>query len=138
MHRDEIRAFLQEQGHGVLAFNTDEPYAVPVSYGFGADADRCFLQLYFGPDSRKRRHVVASPDVCLVVYEWTDPLDWRSVVIIGSLTELDDAERDVMAGRYVDTASIPDLSVFSAPLEDHDVGWYELEISSMEGRSPSG
>lgn len=129
--------FLVNRGHGVLAFNTDEPYALPVSYGFNDETNQCFVQLFFGEESQKKDHIEKSDGVCLVVYEWNDLTDWRSIVVTGVLRELSQGEMAESAKTYVGGASIPDPSVFSDPLEDLEIKWYELEINSLTERSPS-
>lgn len=138
MSQTETGSFLADRGHGVLAFNADEPYALPISFGFDDAEDRCYLQLLFGDESKKRDHIQQSDGVCLVVYEWNAMNDWRSVVITGDLRLLSGDERVKPAEVFHDTAAIPDLSVFSDSLDDLEFGWYELEIETIEDRAATG
>lgn len=134
----DTKSFLLEQGHGVLAFNTSEPYAVPVSYGFDPDRERCHLQLFFGEESKKRLHIDKNNGVCLVVYRWNSVVDWRSVVMIGQLREMQKEEYAESAEIYNRSASIPDMSVFTDSINDLEIGWFELMINSINERHPTG
>lgn len=134
----DTKNFLADRGHGVLAFNTDNPYALPVSYGYDVETERCFLQLYFGDESKKREHLNKSDGVCLVVYEWNDLSDWRSVVIIGRLKPVAPDDEVLSAEIFTEGASFTDMSVFADSINEMDIGWYELVVETIQGREPTG
>jgi nitroimidazol reductase NimA-like FMN-containing flavoprotein (pyridoxamine 5'-phosphate oxidase superfamily) len=85
MNTTEVASFLNERGHGVLAFGTAEAYAIPISFAYEEASNRCIVQLYHGSTSRKRNYIERSNDVCLVVHEWHNLTDWQSVIITGQL-----------------------------------------------------
>lgn len=135
---DDTAAFLAEQGHGVLAFAAERPYAVPVSYGYDVDGGRCFLQLLFGETSEKRALLDVDDAVSLVVYEWEDLLEWRSVILTGTLREVESDEEPVAAEGFTEGAKLTDMSVFPDQLTDLKIHWYEMVIDSIEERHPTG
>lgn len=135
MAEDEITAFLREIGHGTLAFGTEDgSYALPMSFGYDRRRDRCILQLAFGEQSRKRSYIEAGNTVTLSTYYWEDVDHWRSVLARGTLHQLPDEEAPGAARIFAKQAKIPSLDVFGQPLEELDLGWYELRIEEKQGR----
>ena len=83
MDDDAIRAFLSNQGQGVLGLPTaDAPYLLPMSYGFDGDST-----LYFtfvgGPESRKRALIERTERARFLVYRAQTPFNWESVQLGG-------------------------------------------------------
>jgi len=136
MSDEEIAAFLTSQGHGVLSFAGDEPYSLPVSFGYDVIEHRCIFQLVFHEESTKRERIGASSRVSLVSYEWHDPDDWRSVVVEGELRRIDDGSPEMLdaSAVFAEYASLAGLAVFDRPTAELDPQWYELDIESMSGR----
>ncbi len=136
MNEREIAEFLARQGHGVLSFGGDEPYGVPISFGYDVLENRCIFQLVFSADSKKRAALDASVAVSLTTYEWNDVDDWRSVILNGSLVSIPNDTPDAVdaAEIFAECASLVSLSVFNEPTDELDVEWYELSIESMNGR----
>lgn len=136
MTDEEIAAFLTRQGHGVLSFAGDEPYSLPISFGYDVLENRCIFQLVFHDESTKRERIEASPRVTLVSYEWRDPDDWRSVIVVGELRWIDEESPEALDASevFAEYASLAGLAVFDRPAPDLDPEWYELEIASMSGR----
>lgn len=70
LDRDEIDDVLTRQGIGVLAMvDSEQPYAIPMSFGY--DANRAVFPMQWGGgyDSRKSEAIESNPNVCLTVYE---------------------------------------------------------------------
>jgi len=86
----ECRAILARQRLCIVSMvDGDEPYAVPVFYGFDGNA------LYLGvAEGRKTRALDANPRVYIVVTEVGPGDAWRSVSVAGVARSLtDDGER---------------------------------------------
>jgi nitroimidazol reductase NimA-like FMN-containing flavoprotein (pyridoxamine 5'-phosphate oxidase superfamily) len=116
----EIAEFLTRQGHGVLSFGGDEPYGLPISFGYDVLGNRCIFQLVSDADSKKEAALEQTNAVNLVAYEWNDVDDWRSVIITGRLSPiLDDSPEAIdAAGVFAEYASVASLSVFDKPLSE--------------------
>lgn len=136
MADDEIETFLYARGTGTLSLAREGvAYAIPVSYGYDGDRDRCILDLGFGPESKKRSFLETTETGCLTVYEWHTPTDWRSVLLSGTLQRLDDEiDRDVEE-LYYEYAKDVEIAVFDHVPERIELQWYALEIEDRSGRS---
>lgn len=139
MSATEIAEFLAHQGHGVLSFSGDKPYGLPISFGYDPIDNRCIFQLVSAPNSRKQAYLDESDAVNLVAYEWNSVDDWRSVVIDGHLTMIEDGSSAALeaAKVFAEYGSVVGLQVFNKPLDELDPEWYELEVTDMQGyKSP--
>lgn len=126
--------FLSDHETGVLSLaNADEPYSVPVSYGYDADKRRFFLRLVSAPDSDKDRFLAASPRASLVVYEEDEPV-YRSVVAEGALQKIPRAELDEEDVAQYGQAKRPLFEVWGTSLPELDVGLYRLDPETLNGR----
>ena len=106
MSADETAAFLGRQETGVLALaRADEPYAIPVSYGFDAGRRRFFLRLVSTPDSEKRRFLASEPTARLVVYEGEDAVGGDVAPDVGDDVGDGNAADDVGDGDAADEVS---------------------------------
>jgi nitroimidazol reductase NimA-like FMN-containing flavoprotein (pyridoxamine 5'-phosphate oxidase superfamily) len=84
----ETDALLERRETGVLALaRADEPYAIPISYGYDADVRRFCMRLVSAPESEKRRFLSDAPEVRFVVYE-EDGTTYRSAIANGRLERL--------------------------------------------------
>lgn len=109
----ECRDVLAEQRLCVLAMvDGDEPYAVPVYYGF--DGETMFLGVAEG---RKTAVLERNPRVCVTVSEPGPRDSWRSVLVVGvarTITSADERARaiEVMMqhNRREDRATPPPVS----------------------------
>ena len=130
MAADDISTFLNEQATGVLCLATEQrAYGVPVAFAYDEAEDRAIMDLGFAEDSKKRRFIEASEEVCLTVYEWDDPHDWTSVVLSGSLEPLpEDEPDDDIESWYYRVAK--DIDV---PDADVSLEWYELQSDELSG-----
>jgi nitroimidazol reductase NimA-like FMN-containing flavoprotein (pyridoxamine 5'-phosphate oxidase superfamily) len=70
LSRKETDGLLARHETGVLALaRSNEPYAIPISYGYDATEQIVYLRLVSTPESEKRRFLASSPEARLVVYE---------------------------------------------------------------------
>lgn len=136
MTDEEVAEFLARQGHGVLSFGGEEPYGLPISFGYDVLENRCIFQLVSDPDSRKEEALEHSDTVNLVAYEWTGVDDWRSVIISGRLSPVPEGSAEAVdaASIFAEYASVTSLRVFDEPLSEMTATWYELDIQEMTGR----
>ncbi|WP_435065373.1 pyridoxamine 5'-phosphate oxidase family protein [Halobaculum sp. EA56] len=132
----EVAEFLTRQGHGVLSFGGEEPYGLPISFGYDVVDNRCIFQLVSDADSKKEAALTESNRVNLVAYEWNDIDDWRSVIITGELSPIPDDSIEAVdaASIFAEYASVTSLTVFDESLSELTVVWHELDIAEMTGR----
>jgi nitroimidazol reductase NimA-like FMN-containing flavoprotein (pyridoxamine 5'-phosphate oxidase superfamily) len=135
MDDDEIASFLTAEGHGVLAFGGESPYAIPMSYGYDPDARAVYVHMSAFEGSEKAARLDGPTAVSLVVSRYEGPDRWRSVVVDGTLSELSEADvdrRDVL--ESFKGGSLASVDVFNRPLSDISFEWYVLDPSSISGR----
>lgn len=92
MTNAEIVDFLEHQGHGTLALaNENDSYAVPVSFGYTDEhGGAVYLYLHqFGERSKKIEFADDADQVCLVAYDVKSREQWRSVIVTGSLRQME-------------------------------------------------
>lgn len=136
MTREEIAAFLTTVGDGVLSLSDGDPYGIPVSTAYDRAEHRLLFQFLFGKRSRKRDLIEASNRVSFTAYRWHAPDDWRSVIVTGTLHELDweNADRERITRLFADQAHVASLAVFDEPISELEAVWYELDITDATGR----
>jgi hypothetical protein len=130
----EIDEVLARHETGVLSLaRQDEPYAIPISYGYDPEKRRFYMRLVSTPESQKREFLSSSPDVRLVVYE-EDDQTYRSVIATGSLdrvtTDEMTTERIVQYGQ----AKRPLFEIWGQSKRDLDIQLYELDAEELSGR----
>jgi uncharacterized protein len=121
------RAFLRAGSVGRLAFlNRGRVDIQPVLYA--ARADWLFLR---SAEGSKLTALAHNPYVAFEVDDVRDPLNWKSVVVRGTMYLLDDAERQraVRALRVV----MPDTLTPDDPTPERDVV-YGIHIDEVSGR----
>lgn len=134
MTASEIDGLLGRHETGVLALaRDDDPYAIPISYGFDPKAGRFYLRLVSTPESNKRRFLSSSPRVQLVVYEEDDPV-YRSVIAVGRLEEISLDELTVERIEQYGQSKRPLFEVWGEPRRDLDINLYELDPRELSGR----
>lgn len=128
----EIEAFLEAQGHGVLALANDgASYAVPVSFGY--DGERLYVHLIrFGDSGEKFAYVDGTERACLTAYDVDSRFEWRSVVVRGPLRAVPDSETDHMEAVIEENAWIPSLFPPTSPMTG--VERFELATEEASGR----
>lgn len=134
---DEIRTILHDNGVGVLALDGGPgPYAIPVAFGYEQDNQRLVLQLSEDDSSRKSRSLTHNPNVCLTVYEETEPgAKWRSVLVEGKLVEIPYAEAETAFATLAKrTAEVPTPMGWRSVTDAATVTPYELEIEDLSGQ----
>jgi nitroimidazol reductase NimA-like FMN-containing flavoprotein (pyridoxamine 5'-phosphate oxidase superfamily) len=92
----EIRAFVSNQGMGVLGLPSDgAPYVVPMSFGF--DGEDCLYFTYaLGSDSRKKDLSDRAEAASVLVYDATSPFIWQSTLTADEATvETEETAGDV-------------------------------------------
>ncbi|MFB6269320.1 MAG: pyridoxamine 5'-phosphate oxidase family protein [Halobacterium sp.] len=134
MSRAETDALLGQHETGVLSLaRGDDPYAIPISYGYDADERRFYLRLVSTPESEKREFLSSNPDARLVVYEEDEPT-YRSVVVTGELVEI---PRDEMTVEHVEQygdAKRPLFEIWGEAKPDLDIQLFELRADDISGR----
>jgi nitroimidazol reductase NimA-like FMN-containing flavoprotein (pyridoxamine 5'-phosphate oxidase superfamily) len=138
LNSDEIDDVLIRQGIGVLAMvDNEQPYAIPMSFGYDSDQAVFPMQWGGGYDSRKNTAIDSNANVCLTVYE-QDPEEeaiWRSIVITGKLYEIpEDQEQQAYASLAANAQFAPDLGVWGIPFEDVELRLFGLDTKNCTGR----
>jgi nitroimidazol reductase NimA-like FMN-containing flavoprotein (pyridoxamine 5'-phosphate oxidase superfamily) len=119
---------------GVLSLaRNDDPYAIPVSYGYDATERRVYLRLVSMPDSEKRRFLTSSPKARFVVYGERDGT-YRSVVVEGCLQNVPREELTVERIEQYGAAERPLFEMWGETRRDLDVELYELDPDTLSGR----
>jgi len=134
MSPDEVDTLLARHETGVLSLaRGDEPYAIPISYGYDTDERCLYLRLVSTPESEKRRFLASTPRTRLVVYE-EDGDVYRSVVATGDLREVPRSELTVDHVAQYGDAKRPLFEVWGEVERDLDIGLYVLNPAELTGR----
>jgi nitroimidazol reductase NimA-like FMN-containing flavoprotein (pyridoxamine 5'-phosphate oxidase superfamily) len=135
MDTDEVDEFLGDRETGVLTLaRENEPYSIPISYGYDASQRTFFMRLVSTPDSEKRAFLSSSPAVRLVVYDGTDDDSvYRSIVAKGSLEELDPAELSVEQIEQYGNAKRPLFEIWGKGRDELDIQLYQFEPDELDG-----
>lgn len=136
MTTSEMNDFLGRQETGVLSLaDADEPYAVPISYGYDATDQTFYMRLVSTPESEKRQFLASSPRARLVVYEENESrTDYRSVVAVGSLTEIPPEELTVDHVEQYGEAKRPLFEIWGESKQNLNIRLYELDPDELSGR----
>ncbi|QIB75582.1 pyridoxamine 5'-phosphate oxidase family protein [Halogeometricum borinquense] len=134
LSREETDALLARHETGVLALaREDEPYSIPISYGYDPETRRFYLRLVSTPESEKRKFLASSPLARIVVYEESEPV-YRSAVAIGTLEEIPRDELTVEHIEQYGKAKRPLFEIWGESKRDLDVQLYQLEPDELSGR----
>lgn len=138
MSDSEVDEFLGRHETGVLSLaRSDEPYSIPISYGYDADARTFFVRLVSTPDSEKRTFLSSSPRARIVVYEesGSDPTStYRSVVGTGTLEEISPSELTVEHIEQYGSAKRPLFEIWGQSKKDLNIQLYTLDPDELSGR----
>ena len=127
MSETEIERLLREQGVGVLVLPTDDlPYVLPLSFGYDGDNCLYFLYLLFGEESRKENLSDSVERARFLVYSAVSMDEWRSVVLTGTITDVQEEEWDRLQAA-MENAWHPNL--FSGATPMRGVKGYQLSIT---------
>ncbi len=119
---------------GVLSLaRAEEPYSIPISYGYDSEHRRFYFRLVSTPQSEKRKYLASSPQARLVIYEEDDPI-YQSVVTVGTLEEI---SRDDLTVEHIEQygkAKRPLFEIWGQSRRDLDVKLYQLDPDEISGR----
>ncbi len=136
MEDDEVDDLLTRKGTGTLAFaDGDEAYSLPVSFGYDREDRSLYLMLGYAPRSEKREWVRNTETACLTVYEMYEDHEARSVVVRGSLEELDRTNYKRSLESLSGNAMFTVLHWSGAFLDETDIEMYELRPDTVTGRA---
>ncbi|GGN21902.1 pyridoxamine 5'-phosphate oxidase family protein [Halarchaeum nitratireducens] len=131
---DETDAILGRHETGVISLaRDDDPYAIPISYGYDPDERTFYLRLVSSPESEKRQFLASAPAARLVVYE-EEADTYRSVVAQGQLQEIDRDDLSVEHIEQYGEAKRPLFEIWGEEKRDLDINLYRLVAETLSGR----
>lgn len=134
----EIAETLTTVGIGVLSMsNEEEPYGIPVSFGYDNGDVSFILQADRAAESRKLATLSVNPRVCLtVVQQDQEPTEvWRSVVLTGELIQPPlDNEKAAVNALTDNGTFVSGFNVFDAPDTGIDIDIFQLDVTEVSGR----
>lgn len=130
----ELDEFLGNHETGVLSLaRDDEPYAIPISYGYDRDGGTFYLRLVSTPESEKRRFLSSSPRARIVVYD-EKGATYRSTVAAGALEPVSRDELTVERIEQYGQTKRPLFEIWAEGKPDLDIELYELSPDELSGR----
>jgi hypothetical protein len=131
---DEIDSLLGTGGMGVISFaDGDEPYSIPVSYGYDSNAGSLYVRFGFAPESEKREYIDDGVTASLVVT--AESIDgWQSVVARGPLRKVTEMALDSQAAESVRKVTIPFVTIYDRRASELEFELYRLEPDTVTGR----
>jgi nitroimidazol reductase NimA-like FMN-containing flavoprotein (pyridoxamine 5'-phosphate oxidase superfamily) len=134
---EEIDSLLGTGGVGVISFaDGDEPYSIPVSYGYDSSAESLYVRFGFAPESEKREFVDDGVTASLVVMAESIG-GWQSVVARGPLRKVTEMAIDSHAAESVRKINIPFVTIYDKRASELEFELYRLEPDSITGRQES-
>ena len=101
LSQEEIYRVLSENSLGRLASQADgEVYVIPLGYAW--DGQRLVFETSLG---KKIDMMRASPRVCFQTDQITSASEWKSVVVYGTYSELEDREKPAASRLLIDKIS---------------------------------
>jgi nitroimidazol reductase NimA-like FMN-containing flavoprotein (pyridoxamine 5'-phosphate oxidase superfamily) len=136
MSSAEITEFLSETETGVLALaREDEPYSIPISYGYDADTETFYMRLVSTPNSDKRQFLSSQPRARLVIYDENDPQTrYRSVLATGTLEVIDPNSMSVEEIEQYGEARRPLFEIWGQGKDELGIELYRLNPDELSGR----
>lgn len=137
MDAEERNALLGNGGTGVIAFAASEfaseqPHAVPVSYGYDAQEGVFYFRLATAPDDTSA--TVADSHVTFVVHGQDEEGRWRSVVAKGTLTKTTEQSVSTDSLDGLQRVHIPLVDIFDRPTAEVSFEFYRLNPVEVTGR----
>lgn len=134
MSAEETDAFLSAQETGVVSLaRQNEPYAIPISYGYNASARQFYLRLVSTPVSEKRTYLESEPLARLVVYTEGDDT-YRSVLAIGTLAQIEPDELSTDDIQQYGSTRRPLFEIWAEQKEELNIDLYRLDPDRLSGR----
>ncbi|WP_049915590.1 pyridoxamine 5'-phosphate oxidase family protein [Haloferax mucosum] len=131
---DEVHAVLTRHETGVLSLaKADEPYAIPISYGYNPETDCFYLRLVSTPESEKRQFLTSSPSARLVVHE-ADGDSYRSIIADGTLERVSPDDLTVERIVQYGDAKRPLFEIWGETKRNLDIQLFELTPDTLSGR----
>ncbi|MFC7072910.1 pyridoxamine 5'-phosphate oxidase family protein [Halovenus rubra] len=136
MRREDIDEFVGNRETGVLTLaKKNEPYSIPISYGYDATDGTFYMRLVSTPESEKRTFLDSSPEIRLVIYDGTDDQTmYRSVVAAGTLEERTPEDLSVTEIEQYGEAKRPLFEIWGKGRDELDIKLYEFQPDTIEGR----
>lgn len=136
MTQPEIDEFLSDNETGVLSLALDDdPYAIPISYGYDAMSTTFYMRLVSTPESEKRAFLTSSPRARLVVYDENDDGTlYHSVLAIGELTAVSPDDLTVEDIEQYGEAYRPLFEIWGERKDELEINLYKLAPSELSGR----
>ncbi len=130
----EIDEFLGHRETGVLSLaRTDDPYAIPISYGYDETERTLYLRLVSTPDSEKRSFLESTPRARLVVYDEREST-YRSVIATGELKSIDPSDlTPEQIAQYGETKR-PLFEIWAEGKDTLNIELYKLVPETLDGR----
>jgi nitroimidazol reductase NimA-like FMN-containing flavoprotein (pyridoxamine 5'-phosphate oxidase superfamily) len=130
----EIDDFLGRHETGVLSLaRTDEPYSIPISYGYDDDDREFYMRLVSTPESEKRQFLESAPKARLVVYDEAAST-YRSVIATGDLESIEPAELTPEQIAQYGDAKRPLFEIWAEGKDALNIELYRLAPATLEGR----
>ncbi|MFB1066507.1 pyridoxamine 5'-phosphate oxidase family protein [Natrinema sp. H-ect4] len=130
----QIDDFLRRRETGVLSLaRTDEPYAIPISYGYDDGEREFYMRMVSTPDSEKRQFLESAPEARLVVYDEADST-YRSVIATGSLESIEPSELTPDEIAQHGNAKRPLFEIWAEGKDALNIELYRLTPTSLDGR----
>lgn len=135
MGEEAIRTLLDRRGHGVLSMGTENRgYGIPISYHYDPQNDRIVVGMAKLPESKRSKFAAKTDEATLTVYEYHDVDTWESVIITGTLHQIEEAEvPDRLAALFFYPEG-PETDGKMVNLDQFERVWYELRIGDVSGR----
>lgn len=128
MTEHAVRERLEASTVGVLAFAHDgESYALPMAHAL--DGDRLLFRFGETEDSQKIAFADETTMATYTVFEYEDPEDSWSIVVRGTLEQVDVQPDDATINEL-----FPPFRVFDESIDDIRYDVYELRIEELTGR----
>lgn len=136
MESADVDEFLAERETGVLSLaREEEPYAIPISYGYDSETRTFYMRLVSTPESQKREFLASDPDARLVVYDKTENEErYWSVVASGNLEEIDPDDLSVEQIEQYGRARQPLFEIWGQNKADLDIQLYRFRPDELTGR----
>ncbi|SER74039.1 pyridoxamine 5'-phosphate oxidase family protein [Natrinema salaciae] len=130
----EIDDFLSRHETGVLSLaRSDEPYAIPISYGYD-EADQAFyMRMVSTPESEKRQFLESAPAARLVVYDEADST-YQSVIATGDLETIEPAALTPEQIAQYGEAKRPLFEIWAEGKDTLNIELYRLTPATLAGR----